>query len=361
MKKTLSLTIAILFLLILPINALAATTLNEKQLGAANYLYGKKDTFSVEESSGLLTLIRSNSNASSYKNNYIESVKNELDINSGKLLLYGQESTYLYALVIACLNEFEVDTENFNGYNLNDLFLNSDITLIDSVYYYREIFEICVKINAPTNFTKDILNQLLAGYTLNQGYNYWGYGCDNTAHFLSSLGIVKNLFSREISEYANDAFILLEEYKTENGYFYDAQYGTDANANSTACVLMAYSIWENEKSHEIYDMLSKFESTNTGVYTYEGDESEFSTKDALTAFYYYQNFYTEPTEKQTENNEQTTKEKPQTTKTKTENVQSDSKKQIKSPNTGVITTSIPTAIFSAAIAVFALSRKKHTS
>ena len=61
-----------------------------------------------------------------------------------------------------------------------------------------------------------------------------------------------------------------------------------ANADSTAMALMAYSALDDqEKADKAYDLLCKFESKTTGVFTYDGEENLLATKDALTALGYY--------------------------------------------------------------------------
>ena len=51
---------------------------------------------------------------------------------------------------------------------------------------------------------------------------------------------------------------------------------------------MAYSALDDqEKADKAYDLLCKFESKTTGVFTYDGEENSLATKDALTALGYY--------------------------------------------------------------------------
>ena len=77
---------------------------------------------------------------------------------------------------------------------------------------------------------------------------------------------------------------LLEKNVTDAGY---TSWGS-ANADSTAMALMAYSALDDqEKADKAYDLLCKFESKTTGVFTYDGEENLLATKDALTALGYY--------------------------------------------------------------------------
>ena len=77
---------------------------------------------------------------------------------------------------------------------------------------------------------------------------------------------------------------LLEKNVSDAGY---TSWGS-ANADSTAMALMAYSALDDqEKADKAYDLLCKFESKTTGVFTYDGEENSLATKDALTALGYY--------------------------------------------------------------------------
>lgn len=291
MKKLFICLISLTLSVFVPLTALAAVRddVESRMLGGALYLYSSRTQFSYTDSADFLTLIRSGSDISSYENDYIQSVKGALDQNSGKLLYNNLETTYLYASVLECLSALDMDTSNFYGYDLNGLLASSDITTIDNPYYYRVVFEACITIGANEQFMYSVLTQCLSGYTVGQGYDYWGFSCDNTANFLAAIAIASETFEAETSAYITDALMILDDHKTTDGYYFNSMYGTDANANSTATAMMAYSILNSEKADEAYNFLLNFEAEAIGTFMYMTGTGadDYATKDALVSLYYY--------------------------------------------------------------------------
>ena len=125
--------------------------------------------------------------------------------------------------------------------------------------------------------------------------------------------------------------------------------------------LMAYSALDDqEKADKAYDLLCKFESKTTGVFTYDGEENLLATKDALTALGYYNDHLigrivsdpddpTEPTTKK--NAEKTTANK----STKETTKKSTSKK---SPATGNNAAAAGVMAITAAGACLLLAKKR---
>lgn len=137
--------------------------------------------------------------------------------------------------------------------------------------------------DAPQSFVQSVIKNLTDLYKMGEGPDFWGgYGAsaDDLGAFLTALAP----YADDYKTYIDDAVKLLEKNVSDAGY---TSWGS-ANADSTAMALMAYSALDDqEKADKAYDLLCKFESKTTGVFTYDGEENSLATKDALTALGYY--------------------------------------------------------------------------
>lgn len=343
--------------------------------GAANYLY-KDKTFGVADAVDMLAACRGFNASEAQMEAFTAAVEKELKANGGKLyypvLVYDENYTQtgtnnveeleLYAAVICVYDAIGEDYTNVAGYDLSKLMQNCGTTAVygSNYYLYRLVTEACSIVEAPESFVQSVVNNLTAMYKMGEGPDFWGgYGAsaDDLGAFLTALAP----YAEDYQTYIDDAVELLEKYVSDDGY---TSWGT-ANADSTAMALMAYSaLNDKDKADKAYDLLCKFESDTTGVFTYGGEVNAYATKDALTALNYYTDhligrYVFDPDEPETE----TTTKKNSTTAT-TAAAASDSKSttknstSAKSPATGN-NTGLPAALaITAAGACLLLTKKR---
>lgn len=359
MKKTTSIILALMLSAIMALPAFSASAAEPSKVeaqinGAVAYLYGNK-TFGVVDSLDFLNIVRSGADVSKYVDAYTADVEKELKENNGKLYypIPQYDSDYnpigtkdteeleLYAAVIEIYDYLGLDYTNAAGYNLADIMTNCGLTACNgsNYYYYRIITEACSIIDAPDSFVKAVMKNITSLYKMGEGTLFWGPGycsADDLGAFVAALAP----YASDYSDYINDAAALIEKSYSDKGY---TNFG-NANADTTAYVLMAYSsILDEKMAAKAYDLLCLFESDETGVFIYGTDKNTYATKDALMALGYYlpltstKNDTTEETTKpttegttdKTESNNTTSSE---STTTETSKAAKDESK--KSPDTG---------------------------
>ena len=261
----------------------------EKEIsGGAAYLLNSVKSFDVTNAVDYLTYLKSGADMSKYNKAFLASVKANLDKNGGKLVTpavagYGGEMG-IYGAVIQILDILGKDATDFEGYNLVEGFESLDLSASYHPYYYRVAIEA-----ANETYAKALCDKYIADfYVLGSGLNYWGFSCDNTAHFLTSIAKYKN----DYAEYVEDAKAVLKTYTKENGAFCDPQWAPEVNTDSTALAMMAFaSIGELDNAFEYYkNLVEGFESIDaqkTGVFLHSGVENAYATKDALLALEYF--------------------------------------------------------------------------
>lgn len=359
MKKTTSIILALMLSAIMALPAFSASAAEPSKVeaqinGAVAYLYGNK-TFGVVDSLDFLNIVRSGADVSKYVDAYTADVEKELKENNGKLYypIPQYDSDYnpigtkdteeleLYAAVIEIYDYLGLDYTNAAGYNLADIMTNCGLTACNgsNYYYYRIITEACSIIDAPDSFVKAVMKNITSLYKMGEGTLFWGPGycsADDLGAFVAALAP----YASDYSDYINDAAALIEKSYSDKGY---TNFG-NANADTTAYVLMAYSsILDEKMAAKAYDLLCLFESDETGVFIYGTDKNTYATKDALMALGYYlpltstKNDTTEETTKpttegttdKTESNNTTSSES-----TTTENSKAAKDESKKSPDTG---------------------------
>lgn len=215
---------------------------------------------------------------------FVTEAEASLNANS-KLLVAEKEDALTYATAIVIFNQKGKDITALKG-----LFENLEDKTVSNPYYYRAIVEACDVIK-NTSLAKAYIDEMSKEYTMGSGFNYWGFSCDNTAVYLTTIAP----FKEEYSLYVADALKVLATYKTAKGCFSNAEYGTDANADSTALAIMAYSaVGDYDQAYYYYQCLAKnFESKkNNGVMlapnwtTGVMEENAYATKDALISLPY---------------------------------------------------------------------------
>lgn len=251
--------------------------------GGADFLLKSVDSLTISKAADFLAYLNGGANVDKYKADYVASVKSMLDSNNGKLVstINGEVKSdlALYGAVIPALEKLGYDAKNFEGYNLVSAFESTDTDSISNPYYYRVAIEA-----ASSDFAHKLIDKFIADdYTIGSGMNFWGYSCDNTAMFLTSIA----KYANDYSTYVDDAKQILKTYTTDTGAFYSYQYN-DVNANSTALCAMAYAaLGDNDTAFSYYkNLVEGFEDT-TGVFTYYGERNDSATKQSYLALTYF--------------------------------------------------------------------------
>ena len=267
--------------------ALINYTQKEMQ-GAAAFLLSSNPTLDVNSAVDYLTYLKSGYDMSAYNDAFLASVKANLDENGGKLVtpaVAGYKSEMgVYGAVIQILFILGINPTDFEGYNLIDAFEKIDLTESYHPYYYRAAIEA-----ASESFAKTLCDKFIADfYVLGSGMSYWGFSCDNTAHFLCAISKYKDSYP----EYVKDAKAVIKTYTKTNGAFCDPQWAPDVNADSTALAMMAFaSIGDTGTAFSYYkNLIKNFESKKTGVFGHTDKVANaLATKDALLSLEYFNN------------------------------------------------------------------------
>ena len=331
MKKVLSLTLA-LVMLFATVSATATAyaeypfstveIVKQYKEKAAKYI-AENDTTdytSVQNASGLWTLIKAGQDMSAVKDAFVSNVKANLDTNSGKLVVAGEnwyqdqneqwysvpysyEDVAVYGATLLILDSFGYDVEDFEGYDLLATFCDFDLSGISTPYSYR------VAVEAANRFNKDAFAASLVEdmetrfYTMGSGVNYWGYSCDNTAQMLLTIGNYDG--QADHVDTIGDAKRVIRTYTVSideavfyEGAFCDPDYAPDPNADSTGLALAGFSaVGDVVNAKYYYDcLIDNFYDISTGAFTYlneYGKETKTpnmaATKDALLGLIYYEN------------------------------------------------------------------------
>ncbi len=311
MKKLISVTLAIciaLTSLFTGIYAMADSKVTSKDVKAkinesATYLMSVKKTgFTVDNVNSLNSFIRAGVNMSEYKAEFAKSVKENLDLNGGKIksvVGYDEnngwapikgESAGVYANVILALQAFGYNVKSFEGYDVLAAFENVKLVKDnENQYLFSSIFTVANKYGLK-DYLKKAQNFLVNNYyEFGTGSTYYT-STDSTSQFVIAVAPYKNYQS-----FVDDALASIENFKKDGGYLYnfDNTYGEPkVNADSTGLALAAYSAANDlDKAQKIYSELSAFEcKAAKGAYIYtlsDKDENATATADALTGLMYF--------------------------------------------------------------------------
>ena len=311
MKKLISVTLAIciaLTSLFTGIYAMADSKVTSKDVKAkinesATYLMSVKKTgFTVDNVNSLNSFIRAGVNMSEYKAEFAKSVKENLDLNGGKIksvVGYDEnnggapikgESAGVYANVILALEAFGYNVKSFEGYDVLAAFENVKLVKDnENQYLFSSIFTVANKYGLK-DYLKKAQNFLVNNYyEFGTGSTYFT-STDSTSQFVIAVAPYKNYQS-----FVDDALASIENFKKDGGYLYnfDNTYGEPkVNADSTGLALAAYSAANDlDKAQKIYSELSAFEcKAAKGAYIYtlsDKDENATATADALTGLMYF--------------------------------------------------------------------------
>ncbi|MCR4594050.1 MAG: hypothetical protein K5761_03225, partial [Clostridiales bacterium] len=197
MKKTIAFIIAVcmLILMCLPVLAEEAKLTKEdvmKEIEAtAAYLLNGKTELTVDDATNLYYLTEQIPDAVTTEliDSFLDSVKQNLEANGNAKITKSDdtESVATYAAVVRILDMYTEDgAENFNGVDVSQLLLNSDLTTISNPYDLTII--IPVMGDYDMDKTKTLCDYYIDNfYTEGQGVDYYGYSCDNTCMFVQAI------------------------------------------------------------------------------------------------------------------------------------------------------------------------------
>ncbi len=332
MKKLLSvlLSVVMIFSAVVPFTALADTkvTLNDvvtaqvqakaDMLGAMNYLKS-----STPQTIANSYEVHKFAQAGGDVSEYLTALEANLKTNSGLIkarqgnATEDTENLVYYAVAIDVLTILGKDVTNFGGYNVKQAFETFAQTTktVSNPYFYRCIVEACKTIG-DDSLAKTLIDQMSKDYTVGSGYNYWGYSCDNTAMYASSIASYKADYSSNF----NDALSVVAKYKKDKGYYSDDKYTTSENADSTAYALMAYSLaGDFDKAYEAYQLLTaNFESKTNGVFMAPNwstgvlEDNAYATADVLRTLPYFDALCTQKIKDMTSSSSSSTTTEPTT-------------------------------------------------
>lgn len=357
MRKVLATLLAVMLIMTTTITAFGATTSVVEELIKSSVAYAiegeyGKDGYNVQNAKYFLMYLKAGENADKYEEAYLASVKAALD--DGTLAGVGTLGTTL-----SVMEFLGVDASDFEGYNVVELFEATEVTENEySPYNYVNATEAAAAYGLD-EYGKALCDQLVTYYEMGVGTDFWdGYDTspDDVAMFV--LGLAP--YADDYAEYISDALAVLETFDSAGGY---VSWG-EANANSTALALAAYSVVGNkEKADETFDKLLIFYDASTGGFTASYNEI-FATTDAIFGMEYYLPLTVDepdplaPGRDEPEEEESTTKAPAKETTTE-ETTQATEKAPAKSPVTGTASgTAIAFASIALAGAAVMLSKKK---
>ena len=298
MKKIIAVILALCLAMSTGITAFAqdkkvtSAELMKELQGAADYL--SKDSYTVDDALNLYYLVSSGAEVKNV-DSFVKAVKDNLAANDGKLITSYGENLTSYAAAIQIMMNTDISDDNTFLTLINSFGKMDPTVLPDSPYYYNVIIPASIFVE-DESFGKKLCDTLLKNYYVKgQGMDYYGFSCDNTAYLISALSV----YSFDYEDVISDCLKVLENYKVDGGYCFSKEYGTAPNADSTALALMAYSsvylssdtVDENEIKavcDEIYNDLTAFKGSKTGVYTYMNDgDNAYATADALRGISLY--------------------------------------------------------------------------
>lgn len=271
-----------------------------------------------DQSRSLILSIRSGYDCSDNIKAYLEAVTKIMNTD-GTLNMEKNEytpdskdyySSYAYLLLVLALAD--EDAANFNNNNMitlfNDIlnaapesdFIYSDTNPNALNLYHLGIVNLAVE--SYSNEMKDYttisekIKKALKAISTEKGINYWGYSLDNNTHVYSyfynmytSDSEIKNLIDTALT-YTTNTY-----YDSVNGTFNYPDYNDPAkfnpNENSTALAAALYSTYNNnELSTVAFNTLTTLyqSSATSGAYTFFGEDSIFTTYDALYGLVAYQ-------------------------------------------------------------------------
>lgn len=207
---------------------------------------------------------------------------------------YGAAGVQSMSLAIAVLylQEQGADVTAYEGINLlqklEQTFLQEEEP---NPYAYQYILAAFENAGEEKEAVEKKATEAVLGYFVSDetgtGINYWGVSADNNGQVLTAL-VKKYQTDTEIKDKVQAALDWNLSQKDESGAI--VSWGS-ANASSTALALRAAAQFGRMEDAQVYyAAMKQFQSDLVqGAYTYAGEASIFSSRDALTGLLAYQN------------------------------------------------------------------------
>lgn len=286
----------------------------------ANYSEISNVSTFKDQSRNLILSIRSGYDCSDNVKAYLEAVTNIMNAD-GTLNMAKNEyasdskdyySSYAYLLLVLALAG--EDATNFNNHNIVSLFNDILYNTPDNNFIYNDTNSnalnlyhlgiVNIAVESYSNEMKDYtaisekIKKALKAISTEKGIHYWGYSLDNNTHVYSyfynmytSDSEIKTLIDT-ILTYTTNTY-----YDSVNGTFNYPDYNDSTkfnpNENSTALAAALYSTYNNSELAAVAfnTLTSLYQSpTTSGAYTFFGEDSIFTTYDALYGLVAYQMF-----------------------------------------------------------------------
>lgn len=294
-------------------NSVTAKEVLKEAASAAAYikeLWGNEQV-SVTSYRELILMLRSGIDCTTQYNNY-KAALSECITDDGRLIFSDkenfadEENITLYAAAIEVLTLGGDNPQSFNGANLVKSFNNCLASYTDAEelnakiqnpYYYSYIIPAVESFSKEMPDSEKILSllekSLFLNYSSNEsgcGIDYYGYSSDTNGKLLSSAACFYKTNSDSAAMIDSALQWTLTLQTDDGGFKYDNnEYSVSSNASSTGYALELLSTYNKaDKTADTYKALLTFKSETTpGCYTYAGEDSSYSTADALEGLISY--------------------------------------------------------------------------
>lgn len=195
--------------------------------------------------------------------------------------------TYTYAVAVLYLQEIGEDAHSYAGVDFTARLLESyEKEAMPNPYVYPFLNAAADKEETRKKVAQDVFSYYVDDAT-GSGIDYWGVSADNNGQVLTALADEYKK-DESVKKKVDAALDWNAAQCDENGAV--VSWGAP-NPNATALALRAAAEFGRmDEAENYYKALKQFASANTpGAYTYMGEDSLFSSRDALTGFLAYRN------------------------------------------------------------------------
>lgn len=348
MKKFLAALLSVMIVMCASVTAFGATKSDVNKVVNTSVAYafdGKysQGGYTIANAKNFYILAKSGADVSAYKEAFFASAKDAAQ--AGTLTDVGTLGE-----IITIADKLGMNPENIDGVNYVEMLKNADPANYGASPYNYLFAAEAASAHGLTDAADAFCGKMIGFYTIGTGTDFWG-GYGTSADDLATFLITLKYGSGDYSQYTDDAFALLENTYSAEGYV-----NYTPSADSTALALAAYSAYGNKtKADSVYDLLiNKFYDSETGGFKADYD-TYYATADAVFALAYYLPIAdADPAPQQP----QETTTKAETTTTQATQAKKDTgKKSPATGSTGIAAASLTAAGAAAFVILFA--RKKH--
>lgn len=274
MKKFLAAFLSVMIVMCASVTAFGATKSDVNKVVNTSVAYafdGKysQGGYTIANAKNFYILTKSGADVSAYKEAFFASAKDAA--HAGTLTDVGTLGE-----IITIADKLGMNPENIDGVNYVEMLKNADPANYGASPYNYLFAAEAASAHGLTDAADAFCGKMIGFYTIGTGTDFWGgYGtsADDLAMFLITL----KYGSGDYSQYTNDAFALLENTYSADGYV-----NYTPSADSTALALAAYSAYGNKtKADDVYKLLiDKFYDGTTGGFKADYDPY-YATADAV--------------------------------------------------------------------------------